>query len=129
MVLHSYVLALEVAGFVEALTERCSKGRIGRSGIDKSDHRHGRLLRIRPERPRGHRAAEQRDELASSEVQHGLPCQLTAAHDAAEAPQVLGVNLDRCSDHRVPSSGCMIVLAVCTPICRPMSWPTTVENR
>jgi hypothetical protein len=33
---------------------------------EKSDHRHRRLLRGRRERPRGSRAAEQRDELASS---------------------------------------------------------------
>ena len=39
MVLHRYVLALEVADFVEALAERSSKGRIGRSGIDESDDR------------------------------------------------------------------------------------------
>jgi hypothetical protein len=32
-----------------------------------------RLLRARRERPRGRRAAEQREELASSEVWHGLP--------------------------------------------------------
>jgi hypothetical protein len=29
VVLHRYVLALDVAGFVEALAERCGKGRIG----------------------------------------------------------------------------------------------------
>src|SRR5215475_12748901 len=38
--------------------------RIVRVGAEKSDHRHGRLLRARRERPRGCRAAEQRDKLA-----------------------------------------------------------------
>jgi hypothetical protein len=39
----------------------------------KPDHRQlPRLLRARRERPRG-RAAKQRDELASSYVEHGLP--------------------------------------------------------
>jgi len=32
--------------------------------MEESDHRHRRLLRPRRERPRGSRAAEQRDELA-----------------------------------------------------------------
>ena len=32
---------------------------------EESDHRHRRLLRARRERPRGRRAAEQRDELAA----------------------------------------------------------------
>jgi hypothetical protein len=53
VVLHRYVLALDVAGFSEALAERGGKGRIGRSGIDEPDNRHPRLLRARGERPRG----------------------------------------------------------------------------
>jgi hypothetical protein len=36
--------------------------------MQKSDHRHRRLLRARRERPRRRRAAKQRDELASSHV-------------------------------------------------------------
>src|SRR5262245_52853313 len=64
MVLHRYVLALEVAGFVEALAERGGKGRIRCSGIGESDDRHRWLLRPRSDRPGG-RAAEQRDERAS----------------------------------------------------------------
>src|SRR5262249_21219121 len=64
MVLHRYVLALHVAGFIEALAERGGKGRIRCSGIGESDHRHRRLLRARRERPRC-RAAEQREEGAS----------------------------------------------------------------
>src|SRR5262249_27067794 len=65
MVLHRYVLALDVAGFVEALAERGGKGRIRRSGIDECDHRHLRLLRARRERPCDRRAAEKGDELAA----------------------------------------------------------------
>src|SRR5262249_2889116 len=38
-VLHRYVLALEVAGFVEAFTECRSKAGIGRSGGDEADSR------------------------------------------------------------------------------------------
>jgi hypothetical protein len=40
--------------------------------VKKSNNRHRRLLRPRRERPRRSRAAEQRDELASSHVAHGL---------------------------------------------------------
>jgi hypothetical protein len=64
VVLHRYVLALDVAGFVEALAERRGMGRIGRSGIDEADNGHPRL-RPRRERPRGCSAAEQSDEIAS----------------------------------------------------------------
>src|SRR5262249_11414010 len=65
MVLHRHVLALDVAGFVEALAEPGNKGRIRQSGTDEADHRHRRLLRVRGERPPGSRTAEQRDELAA----------------------------------------------------------------
>jgi hypothetical protein len=41
-----------------------------RSDVENSDHRHPRLLRLRRQRPRGRRAAEQGDELAS--FQFGL---------------------------------------------------------
>ena len=65
MVLDRHVLALDVAGFVEALAERSgiARGGLGRPGVDEADDRHRRLLRARRERPR-RRAAEQRDELA-----------------------------------------------------------------
>src|SRR5262249_41365668 len=69
MVLHRHVLALDVAGFVEALAEPGNKERIRQSGIDEADHWHCRLLlRARRERPRGRRAAEQRDECAPFHV-------------------------------------------------------------
>jgi hypothetical protein len=51
MVLHRYVLALEVAGFVEALAERAGKERIGRPADDECDNSRCRLLRARRERP------------------------------------------------------------------------------
>src|SRR5262249_54080354 len=57
------VLALDVAGFVEALAEPGNKGCIGRSGVDESDNWHRRLLRARRERPRGYTAAEKCDEV------------------------------------------------------------------
>src|SRR5262249_48082605 len=60
-----HITALDEARFVQAFAERghdtCAQLR--HTGIDKSDHRHRRLLRARRERPR-RRAAEQRDELA-----------------------------------------------------------------
>jgi hypothetical protein len=54
VVLPCYVLALDVAGLVDALAERSGKGRIGRPGIDECDERHRRLLRTRSERPYRH---------------------------------------------------------------------------
>ena len=60
VVLDRHVLALDVAGFVEGFAERRAKARgfVGRSGADKADDRHCRLLRTRRERP-SRRAAEQ----------------------------------------------------------------------
>src|SRR6516225_10058639 len=70
MVLDRHVLALDVAGFVEAFTERSgnARGGIGRPNVDEADDRHRRLLRARRERPRGYRAAESQDELAPFHV-------------------------------------------------------------
>ena len=53
VVLDRHVLALDVAGFIEAFAERGHKARvgIGRSVSDKPDHRHRRLLRPRRKRP------------------------------------------------------------------------------
>src|SRR5262245_61281056 len=60
------VLACDIARFLEALPkpphEVC--GSISRSGAEKPHHWHRRLLRASGQRPRGCRAAEQRDELA-----------------------------------------------------------------
>jgi hypothetical protein len=61
IVLDQHVLALDVAGFVEALAERSDIARrgISRPTADKADDRHRRLLCTRRERPRGRRAADQ----------------------------------------------------------------------
>src|SRR5262249_14450262 len=63
MVLYRDVLTLDVAGFVEAITECSGTARIRRPAIDEPDDRRLRLLCARRERPH-RRAAEQRDELA-----------------------------------------------------------------
>src|SRR5262245_46600285 len=65
-VLDGHVLALYVAGFGEAFTERAcmAGGAIERPTADKADHRHRRLLRARRERPAS-RAAESQDERAA----------------------------------------------------------------
>jgi hypothetical protein len=60
------VLTLDIASLSESLPERDEQwSALGqRRATEKSDHRH-RLLRARRERPRGRRAAEQRDEFAA----------------------------------------------------------------
>src|SRR5262249_1105511 len=66
-VLDGHVLALDIAGFLQALTE-CRNHRhvaVRRCTVEESDHRQRRLLRPRRERPYHRRAAEQRDELAA----------------------------------------------------------------
>src|SRR5262249_31216176 len=65
-ILDGYVLAFDVARFGQG-AEKCRdirRHRSWRSGIKKPNHRHRRLLRARRKRPRGGRAADQRDELA-----------------------------------------------------------------
>src|SRR5262245_48491936 len=65
-ILDRHVLALDVAGFTNALAEcgqiLCTIGR--RRAAEEPDHRHRRLLRARREWPRCRPAAEKRDELA-----------------------------------------------------------------
>src|SRR3974377_2352877 len=58
-----HVLALDEAGFFETLPKRGHKvrGVPGRCRVDKTNHRHRRLLRVRGERP-SNRTAEKRDE-------------------------------------------------------------------
>src|SRR5207248_7620644 len=65
-----HILPLDITALSEALPERSHEfGPLGgRGGVKESDHRHRRLLRARRERPRGCRAAEQRDELAAFEL-------------------------------------------------------------
>src|SRR5262249_11425378 len=66
------ILALTKAAVLKPLTKCAEQMRVrgGRCTVKKSDPRLRRLLRARPKRPRGRRAAEQRDELASP---HGHP--------------------------------------------------------
>src|SRR5262245_3756356 len=67
MILDRHVPTFGIAGLVEAVAERScpARGSNGRRGVKERDHRPRRLLRARRERPRGCRAAEQRDELAA----------------------------------------------------------------
>jgi hypothetical protein len=69
-VVDRYVLALDIAGFFEALAKSAQPlgNHFGRSDLKKSDDRHRWLLAARRERPRGCRTAEQRDELAPPHV-------------------------------------------------------------
>src|SRR5215470_18074336 len=61
-----HVSALDVTGVTQASVKSREKlaCQFERCEVEKPDHRHRRLLRARPERPRRRRAAEQRDELA-----------------------------------------------------------------
>ena len=63
-----HVLALDIAGVLEALAKSAQtvRERVRRSGVEKPDHRHRRLLRARRERPRRRRAAEQRAQAPTS---------------------------------------------------------------
>src|SRR5262249_14209690 len=62
-----HVAAFDVSGFPQAFAEclQAFDAILRRTASDKPDHRHCRLLRARRERPRGRRAAHERDELAS----------------------------------------------------------------
>src|SRR5262249_11993010 len=66
------VLAFDIAGLRKAATETGHEWFVllGRCRIEEPDHRHRRLLRVRRERPRGRRAADERDELAAF---HSIP--------------------------------------------------------
>src|SRR5207249_10276626 len=57
---------LHIADVFEAQAKCAQTARRGvrRSGVEKPDHRHRRLLRGRRERPRGRRTTNKRDELA-----------------------------------------------------------------
>ena len=72
-----HVLALDIAGVLQALAEcaQAVRDHVRRSGFEKSDHRHRRLLRARRARPCRRCAAEQRDELAPPDVEHEAPSQ------------------------------------------------------
>src|SRR5262245_25032766 len=69
-ILDGNVLALDVAGFTNALSEcgqkACTIGKERPRAAEEPDHRHGRLLRARRERPSRRGTAEQYAELATS---------------------------------------------------------------
>src|SRR5262245_54123601 len=96
-----HILALNVADLLQTSAPgvQTVPDHVLRSGVEKPDHRHRWLLRPHRERPHGRRPAEQRDELAASYVEHGLPswnplCQLTAGSGCLwKRPQVLGADL------------------------------------
>ena len=71
-----HVAALDIASFAQALVKRAHAARppAGRCAAKKTDHRHP-LLHARRERPRGCRAAEQRDEFATFQLNslHSVP--------------------------------------------------------
>src|SRR5262245_45816937 len=66
-VCNRHVVALDITRFIESLPKggHMGAGCSGRPDVDEPDHRRRRLLRARPERPRGRRAAEERDEVAA----------------------------------------------------------------
>ena len=66
MILDRNVLALEISRFAQPDPECSNSTREGMRcpTVNKSDHRHYRLLRPRRERPSSRCASEQRDELA-----------------------------------------------------------------
>src|SRR5215813_14043125 len=63
-ILDCRILALDIAGFAQAPTESGYAGGecYSRPAVEETDHRRRWLLRACRERPRGGRAAEQRDE-------------------------------------------------------------------
>src|SRR5690242_17553728 len=66
-----YILALDIAGFVQALTESINSLReaFGRAAMQKSDHRY-RLLGTRREGPTGGNASTEPEKVPPS---HGAP--------------------------------------------------------
>jgi hypothetical protein len=67
-----HVLARDIPSFLQTVAEADHKVRecVGGPSAEIPDHRHRRLLRPRRERPRNHRAAEQRDEIAPISFDH-----------------------------------------------------------
>jgi hypothetical protein len=65
-----HVLALNIAGFFEALAERAQQARVyvRRITVDEPDRWHHRLLRTRNQRPRGRHATDKGDEIAPPHV-------------------------------------------------------------
>src|SRR5215467_10210744 len=125
MILDCYVLAFEVAGFVEPFPKRRGKsgGRVGRPISDESNHRHCRLLCARHKRPRRCRAAEQRDEVAPF---HSITSSAMASSPGGKLrPNILAVlrlitnsNLVGCMTGRSAGFSPLRIRPVYTPACR-----------
>jgi hypothetical protein len=86
-----HVLALDIAAVFQALAKcvQLVHHCMGRPGVEISDHRHCRL-RARTEWPRHRRAAEQRDELAPSQLieEHSVPSQAGARLQDTELARI-----------------------------------------
>src|SRR5215472_757173 len=115
MVLDRDVLALDDAGFAEPFAERSDTARLGRAVADESDDRHRRLLGPRRERPRRRRAAEQHDEVASSQGWHGLsPPRAAGLPNTSLARSdrpVLGATLNRSESEAATLLCCIKMIA------------------
>src|SRR5262249_54186529 len=104
------VAALDVAGLAQTLVKCANKLRewfeIARPTVEKSDHRHRRLLRTRRQRPRRRRAADAREECAPR--RHSITPSARASSSAGTSmPSALAVfrlitrsNLTGCSTGR-----------------------------
>jgi hypothetical protein len=71
------VLALNITGFLQALTERGHLGRkaVGRCDVEEPDHRHRRLLRKRCARPCDGSAAKRCDKSPPTDLDYHLTLQ------------------------------------------------------
>ena len=67
-----YILALNEACFLQTLAQRDHevRGVSERGAPQETNNRHGRLLRPRRDRPRRRNAAQERNELSPSQVEH-----------------------------------------------------------
>ena len=117
-----HVLALDIAGFFQAQTERGQKVWViaGRPAGEKPDHRHRRLLRARRERPHRRRAAEQRDEVAA--VHSITSSAMASSLSGIWRPSVLAVlrlitnsNLADCTTGRLAGFSPLRIRPVYTP--------------
>src|SRR5262249_47955071 len=118
-VVDRHVLALDIAGFFEALAKSAQAlgNRFGRSDLEKPDYRHRRLLRARRERPRQSPAAAQRDERPTP---HSIASSASASKRSGMVrPSVLAVfrlitnsNLVDCSTGRSAGFAPLRIFAV-----------------
>ena len=98
------ILSLDKSGFAQPVAERGDEtcGFSGRAGAKKPDHRHGRLLRARRQRPR-RRAAQAANEISTIKrtARHVFP-RLAGRHLSTLSPllgPILGTIL-KCSESR-----------------------------